>query len=521
MFGIHHLELKHQVTDAPGLYVTTTHYGDMASNYLKTLLNSDSKSSIISFESLASLLRNKTQQIKNELKSSLHTRQSFFIEKNKSNIKLEKLTNDLNKIRFTQQKSLIIYLPESTILSSKNNERISFFTHLNNIAQKYNLAVYVVIFGEDIHHLNHWLIQHPKCFLGVSTLYQSDQDKYIYQIHYWLSQGEITTNYEYEVVRNNHGEFLVDIDALKAEHPESVGSSDDHFIYISAKAIDSNQSSQQTMVKFQDNQALFDEIDTLHAATLVLSLNQQQEVHPLAMQVYRLRRQFGLKFKVVIREMQQCLRYSDEAFLSRAGINLIVPSSVRYPRFLSMLETLQKQKLTCSIPESMDALLALNTNVHYGHRGYVNNHVFVGRCHYLAQQYEQTQLQFALVKLSLLPGINTNSCLSMCHIKRDGDLITACHDALYVLLSSVRENDVHIALSHIFKLPIRDMFHSHSIFTTVSRIHAQLPEIITHAVTIDEATQQLIQSGSLFANNPTNQADDFVYATHKPLEFSL
>ncbi|OEF28969.1 cellulose biosynthesis protein BcsE [Vibrio rumoiensis] len=521
MFGIHNLSPKHQATNPAGLYMTTARNSDISINYLKTLLKSNDTNTFISFEDLPTLLKNLTQQTKNELKHLFQKQKTFFISKNKSHLHLDKLSDDLDKIQFKHGSSVVIYIPDQPILLSKNKLRVNFFKYLNKLARVKQLHISIVGFGQENHTLNHWLMEHPELFLGISTLHKVERTKYVYQIHYWFSDGEITANYEYDVIQMKNQDFSVDLESMKSLNDEVISTHDGHFIHISEIAIDSNQHSEQTMIKYADNQALFNEIDKINTGIMVLSINQQSEVHNIAVQVYRLRHQFGFKFKVVIREMQQCLRYSDESFLSHAGINLIVPSSVRYPRFLSMVETLQKQEVNCIIPDSIDELLSLETNVGFGQKGYVNNQPFVSRCHQLIQQYEQTKLQFALIKLTLLPGIDVNSCLSMCHIKRDGDLITACSDALYVLLSSVRENDVQIALNHIFKLPIMDMFQSNTIYTTPGRIKAQLPEIVTQAVSINENAASLASTGSHYASNreEENQTHELAYATHKPLEF--
>ena len=521
MFGIHHLSPKHQATIPAGLYITSIRNSSVSINYLRTLLSSNSENIFISFETLPALLKNLEQQSKNEFKRLLQQQKSFFISKNKSHVNLNELNDDLNKIQFKSQKSIVIYIPDQTILSSENKFRIDFFKNLNKLAKVKQLTISIVTVGQENHTLNHWLMAHPELFLGISTLHKVDKIKYIYMIYYWFSQGEITANYEYDIIQMENQAFSVDLNALKHQDHDVISAHDNHFVYIVEHAIDSNQNSEQTMIKYADNQTLFDDIDKINTGTVVLSLNQQTEVHNIAVQAYRLRHKFGLKFKLIIREMQQCLRYSDESFLSHAGINLIVPSSVRYPRFLSMVETLQKQDVSCVIPDSIDELMSLETNVGYEHKGYIHNQAFVSRCHQLIQQYEQTKLQFALIKLSLLPGIDINACLSMCHIKRDGDLITACSDALYVLLSSVRENDVQTALSHIFKLPIMDMFQSNTVYTTTGRIKAQLPEIVTQAVTIDENTGNLATTSSLYTTEDSNesQTDEVTYAIHKPLEF--
>lgn len=78
--------------------------------------------------------------------------------------------------------------------------------------------------------------------------------------------------------------------------------------------------------------------------------------------------------------------------------------------------------------------------------------------------------------------------MSLCHIKRDGDIITASNDCLYLLLPSVRQVDINTALNHIFKLPVYNLFKNITIFTTISDIQNQLTDIVTKATIIDEET---------------------------------
>ena len=519
MFGIIDLDQKHQSMNPAGLYVTTGTTDEISIGYLKCLLDSDPESTFISMVSLYDLFKNKNADQKNELKEHLCEHDAYFLSKNKSNLSLNKLKKDIHRINIKRNTNTVFYVSDNTLLTAKESDRLSFFIYLKQLSLELQSAICIVISGQESHRLSHWLMTHPGYLLGLSSIHQTDSAKYVYQIHFWISAQNISAHFEYDILLENSGKFGVNV----AEHNEKLDNKqklhDGRFLYIAESAIDTNQSGEHTMVKFDNNQALFDQLDNITSGTVILTISQQSEAHQLALNCYRLRRKFGLEFKIVVRELQQCLRYSDESFLTHAGINLIVPSSVRYARFLSMVETLQKQDITYKIADSVETLINLESNAGYGHKGYVDNHRFVARCHNLIEQYEHSQLQFALVKLSLLPGIDLHSCLRMCHIKRDGDLITACNDALYVLLASVRHNDVDIALSRIFKLPIMDIFQSNTIYTTIGRMKTQLPEIVTQAVVIDANSASLTVQDSIFTPNTENdKPSDIHYAIHKPME---
>ncbi|MBD1574112.1 cellulose biosynthesis protein BcsE [Vibrio sp. S17_S38] len=519
MFGIVNLHQKHQVTATAGLYALTTKKEELSNAYIKTLLESSPDCTFVSFRSLEQIFNNKDRQKINALKELFSKQNTYFLSKNKESLSLTKLIKDFNKITTFKKQKLVILLPDSHILMSNELDRQIFFSLLKKFSHDNKLLVSIIIQGQESHIVEHWLTENPEYFLGLTSIHQVDLSKFIYQIHYWISGQSISTNYEYDILFTDAGVLTVDVDSQQNDTDSTQNLHDNRFLYIVDSAIDTNQSSDTTMVTFTDNQNLFDTLKNITSGTVILTIHQQTEIHLLALNCYRLRRQFGYKFKIVLREMQQCLRYSDETFLAHAGINLIVPANVRYARFLSMVETLQKQDITTNPVDTVESLLSLETNTAYGYKGYVDNQRFAERCYHLIQQYEHNQLQFALIKLSLLPGMNINTCLSMSHIKREGDLITACSDALYVLLSSVRHNDVQIALSHIFNLPIMDIFQSHTIYTTTGRMKDQLPEIITNAVIIDENSAQLSTQHSIFSSNEQNTASSSVtYATHKPIE---
>lgn len=522
MFGIHQLPKKHTATNTSGIYLTTLASQENAQNYLLTLLNKNKKINFISFQSIPDFFNLLTSERKKEFKSSFSKRRTYFISQEKRQLSADKFLLDIKRISFKKGDNVVLNIPDYIFLTVRSQIKTTFFQFLNQMAEKNNICFFIVSHGQESYRVNNWVMETPEYFLGLSSLHKVEHHKYIYQIQYWIADAQVSNSLDYDVILNEQDEFAVDANDNELEQLENTYTNflyDGELIYIAQSAIDVNQTGNTHLSIFASNNELFDTINNLSQGVVILSINQQADVHHIAVQCYRLRRKYGQHFKIILREMQQCLRYSDETFLSYAGINLIIPASVRYARFLTIVESMQKQQTTCNIPSSVDELLSMESDIKYSLKGYVNNQRFVSRCQQLIDQYETSQLQFALIRLALLPGLDIQSCLSMCNIKRDGDLVTACNDAIYVLLSSVRENDIQIALKHIFKLPVADIFQNTTIYATTGRVQMQLPDILSHAFEVDiQSTQTTPQNPAEFSNE-TNSAEAFTFAVHKPLRF--
>ena len=520
MFGINNLSTKHHAQNPSGLYVTTAINYNISLLYLNTLLQSKVKNTFVSFAPLSNILEDLQQPLKNQIQTIFQKQNCFFINQYSASKSLDKLSKDINNIQFKKNDSVVFYIPDQTILLSEDKSRIKFFKNLNKLAKLKNLTISMVLFGSEYQILNRWLMGHPGLFFGISAIHNTDSTQYIYQINYWISQGEVTANHEYEITPQSDQTFSTLAIPTRNQHNLQVDINDQYAIHIVETAIDPTQKASASMTSYTTNQALFDNMTQAHTCIIVLSIYQHQEVHDIAMGIYQLRRKFGLKFKLVLREMKQCIRYSDEAFLSKIGVNLILAPKISFSRMMNMLETLQRQETTAVAPNSIDELMYLESTSLYSYKGYMDTEEFIYKCNRLIERHEQTKIQYALIKLDLLPGIEMDSCLSMCNIKRDGDIITTCNNAIYLLLSSVRENDIQPALSHIFKLPIADMFRSNTTYTTPHRIKSQLPEIRHQAIQIDKNIASLTTKPTLFTTGPENKKmyKAFSYATHKPLE---
>ncbi|TOK37704.1 BcsE family c-di-GMP-binding protein, partial [Vibrio parahaemolyticus] len=226
---------------------------------------------------------------------------------------------------------------------------------------------------------------------------------------------------------------------------------------------------------------------------------------------------YGRQLKIIVRETQQCLRYADEKFLLRAGANFISHAQIPHMRFMTQVEAIQGQMLTRPIPDSLEALLKYDLK--FGSKGYLQNQDFNQYCIDVISHSTHSSVNFALIKLNLLPGMTAEECLRLCHIRRDGDVVTACKKALYVLFSAIRQSDIDIALNNIFEFPVRDLFHSTHTFDTQLDIETELKFIVQDEAVISDDVSTLATEREIF-HTTTNSMVDVppLFAVKKAIE---
>lgn len=531
MFGIRNMENSGIASLLPGVYVTIISQQHTPFDYLNSLLSPYKNVCFIGLNSANDYFLNYSEASKLKLSNllSTSTRDCYFLSQRDSKKSLVKLQNDLNKISYTQCSHVTIDIPKQLLLGLNHQDRVAFLVHLKSVSKRNKKVIQVIIHGyehnSDDKTLYQQLVNRPDLIWGLSNLQPIAEQVYKLLSPFWITKHQVLANQSLDLQVTN--EILLS-DHDEDDHQNELATTDDeNLIYIAKSAIESQQIPSKNMTIYADNQTLFSELSQLdssqlNAATVIVSVYAQSEVRQLGVECYKLRRTTTDKIKIVIREMLPCLRYSDEMYFIQAGVNLVVPNVVQYTRFLTMLEMLQGQVLDRIIPSSVELLL--NYNLENKQRGYVENQVFVDEVLSLITHYKQTQIKFALVELSLIQDIDIYNYLSMWNIKRSGDVITVCEGKIYLLLNSVRENNIDLVLSYIFKIPVADAFRSKKVYTSLNQISQQLPIILDTAYAVDPEKIEAIKQRSMpqqFAASSTHNVAEGVkvtFAQRKPLE---
>ena len=212
--------------------------------------------------------------------------------------------------------------------------------------------------------------------------------------------------------------------------------------------------------------------------------------------------------------MSASLRYSDERLLLACGANLIVPHVAPLSRFLTMLEGIQGQRFSRHVPADIDALLAGLRPLQL--KGYMRPEPF-------------SQAVLSLMGNTLLPedgkgvmvalrpatGLRAEQAMTLCHLRRFGDVMTVVQGRLVLFLSTCRINDLDTALKFIFRLPVDEAFSNRVVW------HQDV-DIISEIKRMAQGRWQISATGAAgTAPRPSVKAAEVPAERRQPVAFTL
>lgn len=214
------------------------------------------------------------------------------------------------------------------------------------------------------------------------------------------------------------------------------------------------------------------------AATIVLHYDPATSLDTLARVVFGLRQSRGSRIKIVVREINVRMRYSQEQLITRLGANLVVAAEVVFSRFLGLVDMVQRQVF--SRPLAADYEAAVMAVAEVSERGYLTPPAFAEAVAAIMTRARVLSIQSALIRLPLVRGLSPADALRYCSVRRSGDLCTADADSVYVFLFACRESDIGFTLDRLFRLPVSELFEGEE--------RCLSPETIRHALeTLAEA----------------------------------
>ncbi len=410
------------------------------------------------------------------------------------------LAKDIHKINARAKKhSQHILLINESLLSNLTRQEIDIFlSNIKHSANQRDLCITLCLYGHvGINELESKLLTLNQTIAGLSSMTALDEQCFSYFVRFWLSSSGVSAGDEFILVCNEQNE----LEATRYEKRRAKGivesKPDSHICYINKSALDPNKPLPKGMVVASSNQQLLSILDNPQAATIIFSCTNQHDIQALAIHCFELRTKFGNQLKIIVRETQQCLRYTDEKLLLRAGVNLIVPNQVPFPRFMAQVEAIQGQVMNRHLPLNLEALLKYSLK--HGKKGYLQGNDFAQYCSSIIARSVYSNVDFSLIKLTLLPGMSAEECLRLCHIRRDGDVVTAANNALYVLFSAIRKTDIDIAINRIFEFPVRDLFRSTITLEIKEDIEVELRHIIENSLEISEEVSALTTQQQIFS----------------------
>jgi len=151
----------------------------------------------------------------------------------------------------------------------------------------------------------------------------------------------------------------------------------------------------------------------------------------------------------------------------------VVPHAARLSNFLTLLDDLQNLSFSRHVPQDIEVLLDSRLPTH--HKGYLPLPVF---CSVMKDIWTHaslaTESRGILISLRPAIGISPQQAVTLCSLRRDGDILTVTEKHLYLFLSNCLVSDVDSVLAFLFNLPVKDVFTSQTFWSQELDIQSEV-----------------------------------------------
>lgn len=296
-----------------------------------------------------------------------------------------------------------------------------------------------------------------------------------WEIFHWFGPGGLIAPAAYPLRRNAQGRLEI-VDAETASTAAAEIAPDEMHVIVQRSAF---QPKETVVAGWHTVDGNVDDMlaaaGNATAATIVLSYTPGTDYHALVRCIFELRKRHGVLLKIVVREVNARLRYSQETLAVRVGANLIVPAEISYSRFLSLTSMVQGQVFPHHLPATFEQ--ALRDVAPEQEQGYLPPAEFIQAVNNMLERSRMLHVQNALLRLPLAYGLLPLDALRYCNIKRAGDLCTADVGSVYLFLYACRETDVDKTLERVFGLPVGELFASEDRIFSYRTIHDAMSDL--------------------------------------------
>lgn len=400
---------------------------------------------------------------------------------------LEVFTDDLTRAMRPRQRLFVLLIPAVSWKTFSTEQIHAWVASVSAWLQKRECTLAVIAHGSGVSRLRSLLATQHRQLSGLSHL-QWQQDRAQYLISWWSEGGCINANLAILLEPRDHGWQVIKSDDTANITPQL---NDEHFFYAEKSVLEGAPALSDYWQLCGNNADVMQRGQLANSATLIFALQRTQDVDMLARWVHGLRRQRGNALKIMVREMRPCLRSTDERLLLACGANIIVAHSEPLSRFLARLESVQGQRYARYVPADVEQLLTtmrpLQIKGHLGHEAF-------GKA--VQMLIEHSLLpeggKGILVALRPVPGLSAEQALTLCQLRRFGDVVTVAQQRLFLYLSTCRPNELDTALKSIFRLPVNDIFSNRLVWSQDVEMLSEVKSLAQSRV--ESAISSVVQS---------------------------
>jgi cellulose biosynthesis protein BcsE len=325
--------------------------------------------------------------------------------------------------------------------------------YLNRFSREAGAAVILLLSGPDAVKYRTNIKQLNKLFNGSAYL-SIEASVCIIEYDFWSHSQGVLSQVRYELSSDKNQLQAVQSNSLNAEQGNHFIDEDNVWLVHNSVPYGTKLPALYKTVK--NNEELLELGETLSAATLIFSVTRDTDLSLLAKQCFELRQKSGRWLKLVIQNVDGIIRHQDECLFLTLGVNLILYSFSEPSRLLSQIQSIQGFQFSRALPFSVDDVLKYADSTFT--KGYLPFNAFTKQVEEHSKSAIHLGVSGVLVVLDLLPRIDPIHPLHLFHIKREGDILTAAGNNVYLYLHACREHDVSKAINHLFKLDMNDFF---------------------------------------------------------------
>ncbi|GAB7527838.1 cellulose biosynthesis protein BcsE [Pseudomonas sp. 3A(2025)] len=402
---------------------------------------------------------------------------------------------DLQRIRLARGSQLVLMLPADWLDTFDALELQRWCARMRPWLLSFDATLLVLSSGQSPQ-LHECLLGFNEQLSGLAQLYRQDGAIH-YQLNYWHSQLGVCAAQMFDLQECKSGFAL-----SKTQRSSAVQArTDDQRIYLTQRLVlegTAPLSGQWRM--FEQRDELLQQARSARAASVIVAIESNQDVELLASQLHDLRDHCGVALKIIVREMEPCLRYRDERLLLASGANLIVPCNTSLANFLSLVESAQSQ--VWRQREGRDFESLFNRLRPPDVRGLLCPKEFIDL---LDQVYNGAtgELDHQLLRLQPRGELNVEQYLSQITLRRFGDVACVVDGYFYLFLFACRGDGLEPALGNVCRLPWRDLF---SDCTVLAGVDALPRQAFVEAPVVLDLSQQAVQQVTADLHRSINQA---------------
>lgn len=378
---------------------------------------------------------------------------------------LARLTEEL--AHFSQQATILLLDHADALFGADVQHNLALARQLRNWAERDNKIVVLVLRNVAADALDPMRVLRPcaTLFGGIARLC-GQQGQQTWETFHWHHADGVSSDLVQPLHADGDGAWR--LAAPQASRNAAPANDDALHLLALRGALLGGETAGAGWQVLADAATLQTEAATHVAATLMLPFDGSASFDALARTVLNLRRTCGPRVKIVVRELHQHMRQSQEALLLHLGANLIMPAGISLSRVASLCMAVRDQVFQHALPASYE--MAVAAAMPDQQQGYLAPQAFLAAVQSSMRRCQEYRIESCMVRLTLVKGLTPLDALRYCQTRRAGDLVTADADAVYLFLYACREADLGAALTSLLRLPLSELFSVESRYPTARDI---------------------------------------------------